>query len=365
MLIPFSRIPLILICSYYCVVTSLFGALQFEGFVSYEGYSRGKIAFTTIEQFSVKWENGQYLFQTVFYKTVPTNLNCGAWLPSSQQFGTDGRDLYYLQEYDRKTNRNIIALIEPGIVPNSGPSPSISLLWHAYGSGLLLKGLDIKEIRSPQPDADPKQGRLNPTLVKIQYGMVKDNPLFLEHMEYLSDGKVYDRATKQITYTEPEPFSSGFTQAKFRVEQYLTQNNLMYPKTFVYEQFSPTIRSNRTFLEMDIRLKGEVTNCIPNILNTNWMPELPGKRIGVADNRFSDVVTNWDTVTYSVTNSWLSRDDPNLQRQVNVYEKIAPIRGRGDSKKGNVVWVKVILIFAIVLSAVAYALYAAKKRKRT
>jgi len=366
MLIPFYRIPLILICSYYCVVTSLFGALQFDGVVTYEGYARGKVGLTTKEQFSVTWDKGQYLIITKLLSTVPPFSKMEFWLPTSQQVGTDGEDLYYLKEFDNKTNRNIFGSVEPGVVPNALQSASVTLLWLAFGSGTLLRDSNMEELRPPWGYGDMKRERVKPTKVKINYQMMEENPLFLKSLNYLSPGTEYELFNKEkIKYKAPGPFSSGYTQAMFFVSEYQRYEGVPYPKTFIYEQYSPVIRSNRTFLDIRMKLSGTITSQVSSINRENWLPDLPDKRIPVSDKRFLDTVTNWDSVTYMITNQWLSRDDPNLQRQVNVYKKIAPIRGRGDSKKGNVVWIKVILIFAIVLPAVAYVIYAAKNRKRT
>ena len=73
---------------------------------------------------------------------------------------------------------------------------------------------------------------------------------------------------------------------------------------------------------MACRLHGVVTNVSTELPPASWLPQLPeNQSAGVQDYRFTQTVTNWQTVRYEVTNQFYQRTNPIVMAAVRINKE--------------------------------------------
>jgi hypothetical protein len=293
-------------------------SVELQGTVKYEGYNRGKIGFTTTEAFSVIYDDGRCKYRTVCVETQPHFKKSQLFCPMCQEVGTDGVDFYYKKTMNNIVSTNTIGWVQPGEVPLSEQGTAIMFLWMAFGSGHFLVDKNTMEMVSPwsrtKVGNDPSVYFTN----KILYSSSKENPAFLSNLCMLSE--------KEIGLLS-QPISMVFTQTLFKTTEFIKMDVGYVPAKFALEHFEPVFSSNRTDnLRLSIRITGEITNSHPIQTPSTWFPALTGDKLYIRDKRFLDSITNWSSVTYTITNAWFPRDHPALQRILKYHRMNSPMR---------------------------------------
>ena len=295
---------------------------RFEGLVRYEVYVNSRIIFTVHERFSVLMDETRWKIITELDSTLPPSRGAPEF-PLFQEVGTDGSDIFYLKKTVRGTNEVIQGKVEPGSVPPHVASPSVSFLWLAYGAPHWLATNSTSVMKPLWGVNEENESRQDKCDVPVRYRVSDGNKSFLSELLFLSDGRRNDCAPRSPKNTLPEPWSSGFTQAVYRVIQFAPGGS--YPSEFQFEIFSPETNPKLvTRLVLRCRIHASVTNATRVAKDWDSLPELPGRQIVVTDYRHTATVTNYDVVPYAITNAWLARAEPKLSKLVGFYEKLPP-----------------------------------------
>jgi hypothetical protein len=198
-------------------------ATRLEGFVSHESFSGDRVTSGYYERFCVDLDDHHWIAITEFIGIYPTNIEPSriSW-PRFQEVGSDGYDLYFKRVMQIDETEH--GWIEPGVVPNQEQSGSISLLWFTYGSSDFFK-TKPNALRPSWGVGDMNDIRLDKCQQKVIYSMSTLNPDYLDNLCYLSDGRRDPMKPKEAPRNAyEEPFSNGFTQAVFRVNEFTDQS---------------------------------------------------------------------------------------------------------------------------------------------
>lgn len=314
------------------LLESSHAATQVEGVVTYEVFRNGnaKSSLRVAEDFSAIFQGNKWLVDTKLVSiqpSAPPQIFC----PSYQKAGSDGGDSYFLKYMvnPHGTDQDLIGWVEPGSEPNMAQSPSVTLIWLAYCSGSDLTKNGRNELRpwwgATLDENLIRQGKLT---LPVTFRRNPESPEFLDRLSFRCDGRI-DLCNPSRSYSNVyrPPWNNGFTQAVFQVTRTLTTHSgRSIPSDFTFELFAPGFRTNLPKLEMCCRLHGVVTNTLTKPPPASWLPQLPkNQSIGVRDYRFTQTVTNWQTVRYTVTNRFYPRNNPHVKAAVRIGEETKPI----------------------------------------
>lgn len=307
----------------FCSLESLRAATQVEGVATYEVFRNGgeKPLLRVGENFSAIFQGDKWLVDTKLVSIqppAPPQLFC----PLKQEAGSDGGDSYFLKVTPYGTNQDLGGWVEPGSIPNMAQSPSVTLIWLAYCSGSYLAKAEPELKPVWIPSLDENQNRQGKCLMAVNFQQNTNNPEFFDQLVYLNDGR-FNPCDPSRNYTNVfmPPWNNGFTQAVFQVtKMFTTGQGRSIPADFTFRIFAPGFGTNSSKLIVTCRLHGVITNVSTVVQPPSWLPELPeNQKVEVRDYRFTQTVTNWQTVRYAVTNQFYQRTDSNVMAAVRIH----------------------------------------------
>ena len=314
------------------LLESLHAATQVEGVATYELFRNGgeKPLLRVEENFTALFQGDKWLVDTKLVSiqpSAPPQFFC----PFYQKAGSDGGDSYFLKFMPKpnETNQDLVGWVEPGSEPNMAQSPSVTLVWLAYCSSSYLTKNGQNEVRpwwgATSNENAIRQGKCT---LPVSVRRNPNSPEFLDQLSFRNDGRP-DLCNPSRSYPNLywPPWDEGFTQAVFQVTQMLaTREGRSIPSDFTFELFAPSFRKDLPKLEMSCRLRGVVTNASTELPPASWLPKLPeNQNVGVRDYRFTQIVTNWDTVRYDVVNEFYQRTNSEVEAAVRINEETKPI----------------------------------------
>lgn len=309
----------------------LHAATQVEGVATYEVFRNGseKPLLRVEENFSAIFQDDKWLVDTKLVSiqpSAPPQLFC----PTYQKAGSDGGDSYFLKFMPKpnQTSQELLGWVEPGSEPNMAQSPSVTLIWLAYCSGSYLTKSGQNELRPCWgATSDENVIRQGKCIAPVSFRRNSENLEFLDQLSFHNDGRP-DLCNPSRSYSNVywPPWNSGFTQAVFQVTHTLTnQQGRSFPSDFTFELFAPGFRKDLPKLQMSCRLHGVVTNISNQLPPASWLPQLPENQVvGVRDYRFTETVTNWETVRYVVTNQFYQRTNLYVKAIVRINQESKP-----------------------------------------
>jgi hypothetical protein len=349
-------VRLLAACSLCALPLRLEGAaIQVEGTLTYEVFSRGMRRLLVEEQFAGVFESNKWRVDTRLLSTQPVLTRPQLFCPEKQSAGSDGEDVYYLKELGAGAAQGRVAQVEPGPVPKMVRSPSVCLLWMAYCSGYYLAGTGRQKL-PPVWGTDESRNRRGECLVGVTWRPSERSPGYLEQLDFLSDGRMNPcRPSRDLTNLCPKPWAAGFTQALFRVEQVTAvSGGVQVPAQFTFQLFAPAPAASPPRLDVLSAMHGALTAAIGGVQMEDWLPRLPKDQpVIVEDYRFTRDVTNWDAVAYAVTNGWSARKGAVAVAAVQVHALVSPMALRTVARKGSVRLVRGLLLAALLLPLIA------------
>ncbi|GEM_PF-4641451 len=342
-------------------------ALQLQGISSYEVLSKEQKRVALIqEEFSALVEDKHWLIETKLVSSDPPMNGPQIFCPVTQTAGSEGLDSYYLKAMPARTNpasHVLIGWVEPGSVPDMSQSLSACIIWLAYCSGAYFGAEQPHELK-PLWIMDANKNRQGHCMLPVEFGNDPASHAYPDWLRFLSDGRIDPCNTNRAGNVWTEPWSNGFTQAVFRVENFVQIGNLgKIPSNSVFEVFAPQDNPPRTYVRM--RIRGTLTNAVAASTPASWMPEIPpGQRIAVNDYRFTDKVTNWTKVAYAMTNNWAGRGSSNLAAAVKTDLDTAPRSKRSArANRKAIAGALLILLFSIPLILIMRTFRQTKSKK--
>lgn len=313
----------------FCFLESLRAATQVEGVATYEVFRSGgeKPLLRVEENFSAIFQGDKWLVDTKLVSIqppAPPQLFC----PLKQEAGSDGGDSYFLKVTPYGTNQDFGGWVEPGSIPNMAQSPSVFLAWLAYCSGSYLTNAGDNELTpgwvSPDEENPNRQGKCE---MRVVFRRDPETPEFLDQLYYLSDGRMDPcNPSRDLTNLFMPPWSEGFTQAVFQVNDTIKIDGRKIPGVFTFELYGVGPERISPKLVLRSRMHGVVTSASTVVQPPSWLPELPeNQNVEVRDYRFTQTVTNWQTVRYAVTNQFYQRTDSNVRAAVSIHAETKPL----------------------------------------
>ena len=344
-------------------------AEKIQGVAVYEVFASGGSSLMKVEEsFEVLIEGKHWLINTRLTRMTPQPTSDQIFCPPSQEVGSDGMDLFYLKTMRVRGTNMLVGWAEPGGMPNVAHSPTAVIVWLAYCSGSFF-GSETKYASPVWVGSNNNKNRQQKCEMTIFFERHEEDARFLKTLYYANDGRSYPCEEKSAKNNLlPPPWSGGFTQGVFKVERSFDSRGSMkwLPSIFRFDVSMPKGRPGGTeiALEVNSSISAIATNVISGIQVSNWLPNLPaGVKVGVYDYRFTDVVTNWDAISYFAEGAWRSRADKEVGRSVKMHLKKAEkdMQSLQTPKSG---WIRLALLLIILVfpAALIFSLYSRKKQ---
>jgi hypothetical protein len=340
-----------------------------QGVASYEFFAESGQRLVRLEEsFEAVVEDKHWLIRTRLLKLDPPVNSDQVFCPPSQTVGSDGVDCFYLKNMRVGSTNRLVGWVEPGGVPNVALSPTVVVLWLGYCSGSYFN----TETKTAPPVWVGGSGNLNRQQrcqmpIHVDKNDVRDR--FVRSLYYLNDGRSNPCEAKTALHNVlPPPWSNGFTQAVFRVEQTFGANGVSngFPRVFRFNVFMPWGEPGGAELKLYVSssISAKATNVITDVSFTEWIPNLPdGVKVGVYDYRFTDVITNSDAVSYVAKGQWRSKADKEVERAV----KVLSTRVVGDTQQKvenpRLKWLRMALFLLVGVPGVAILIFIRKSKK--
>lgn len=345
------------VCIFACSIA--LDAQIFDGEIEYAVYNKAGNKKVQINESYQLIRDDEGIFITIkrsqsSLQVVPPEVT---W-PEFQEISFIDDSTYYLKKWASETNMFTAAIIDDGnSIPLLKYSPSVTLLWFAFASSEILKETTDRTRLFWSPDAEG-----NKQFSEDYYGTlviassINDGRRWVEGVAVISDGRLdpfnLDRSPVNLA---PSPFNIGFTQAVFRVNTFTNRANVGYfPQsfqltTFAFDSSDQGIPKQRVF--------GTVTGDVRRVsINGNFkvrLPHLDGTKVAVRDLRFQNLVSNWGSVSYVISNRWLSNDSKDLSNVVSVHMTSAPASGSQLSAERTMFLVALLALTMIPLVVMA------------
>ncbi|MGP8021288.1 MAG: hypothetical protein ACLPRE_09925 [Limisphaerales bacterium] len=150
----------------------------------------------------------------------------------------------------------------------------------------------------------------------------------MDQLYYLSDGRIDPcNPSRDLTNLFMPPWSEGFTQAVFQVNDTIKIDGRKIPGIFTFELYGVGPERISPKLVLRSRMHGVVTNVSTVGPPASWLPQLPeNQNVEVRDYRFTQTVTNWQTVSYAVTNQFYQRTNSYVGAAVRIHKETKPMQ---------------------------------------
>lgn len=329
-------------------------ATQVDGEITSEYFSNGHRYLLVKEDFSTTFDGDKWHMRTSVLSTQPS-IQPQLFCPPTQTMGSGGEDTYYLKIMPVRTNQDLEGWVEPGSIPSMAQSPPACLTWLAYCSGSYLTNEKNNALEPVWvPSVNENLNREGKCLMSVIFRRDPDAPKFLDQLCYLSDGRMDPcNPSHDRTNLFMPPWSEGFTQAVFQVGDTIKIDGRKIPSIFTFELYGVGPERISPKLVIRSKIHGVVTNILQNVQLNSWLPQLPtGQRISVRDYRFTEVVTNYDTVRYAATGQFYARTNQVVVKAVRIHEVTKPINNFVPTKTNVRVMRYVFFVTIVLLPAV-------------
>ena len=332
-------------------------AIQVNGTATYEVFSRGARRLLVEEEFSGQVEGKKWCVSTRLLSTQPPLTRPELFCPDRQSVGSEGADVYYLKEMGSAGTQTRLGWVEPGPAPNLAQSPTACLFWMAYCSGTHLPETESQasnDRRELQPvwGTDENKNRRGECMVRVTWHRSQQSPDFLDDLNFLSDGRMNPcNASRDITNLWPKPWSGGFTQGLFQVEEAaMLPTGGRIPAAFSFQLLKPVYGANPPKLDALSAMRGVITGSTSGVHVSSWLPQLPKDQpLAVQDYRFTREVTNWSAVSYVITNEWSTRKGTAAMNAAVVHARISPPAMAITPKSKGVTLARGLLLAVVAL----------------
>ncbi len=164
--------------------------------------------------------------------------------------------------------------------------------------------------------------------MRVVFRRDPETPEFLDQLYYLSDGRIDPcNPSRDLTNLFMPPWSEGFTQAVFQVNDTIKIDGRKIPGIFTFELYGVGPERISPKLVLRSRMHGVVTNVSTVGPPASWLPQLPeNQNVEVRDYRFTQTVTNWQTVSYAVTNQFYQRTNSYVGAAVRIHKETKPMQ---------------------------------------
>ena len=347
------------------------GAEKIQGVTVYEVFDSGGLSLMKVEEsFDAIIEGKHWLINTRLLTLTPPSNSDQVFCPPSQEVGSDGIDLFYLKSMRVGGTNMLVGWVEPGVMPNVAQSPTVVILWLAYCSGSYF-GSETKYASPVWVGSSNNKNRQQKCQMSVFFEKREEASPFLKTIHYANDGRSNPCEEKTAKNNLlPPPWNGGFTQGVYKVETSFASRVTMdwLPSVFRFDVFMPKGKPGGS--EITLRVSSSIsaiaTNVISGIQVSNWLPKLPvGLKVGVYDYRFTDVVTNWDAVSYIAKDAWRSTVDKEVELSVKMHSAKATNANKQSLPATKFRYVRLSLLIILGLPvAIMVSLYVLKKQNK-
>lgn len=356
----------LLVCLSALLPYPLEAATQVDGEITSEFFSNGQRHLLVKEGFSTTFDGNKWHMRTSVLSTQPS-IQPQLFCPPTQTMGSGGEDTYYLKMIPAGTNQDLEGWVEPGSIPSMAQSSPACLVWLAYCSGSYITN-ETNNVLKPVwiPSINENLNREGKCLMPVVFHRDPDAPEFLDQLCYLSDGRMDPcNPSHDRTNLFMPPWSEGFTQAVFKVANTIAIDGKNIPSIFSLEIYGLGPERISPKLVIRSKVRGVVTNILANVQLASWLPQVPtGQRVSIRDYRFTEVVTNYDTVRYAAIGQFYQRTNRAVVKAVHIHEVTKPTEGFVPAKNDVSIMRYVFFATVVLLPVILVLQWLIKRRNQ-